>query len=1755
MKRFVLIFLVSLVSLFVFAQDTIYLESFENTTTIFTVSSGGTYKSGTSQTNDRPSNSPFFTDGTYGLGVNNNSVTLTSQSLDLSNLCYSEMYFRLAAFSINSTGNGMDVADSVLVEVSNNGGTTYYKTIVVKGNSNAWWGFNSGIGIAQTDYDGDNVPQIFQPSGGGNRTTDGYSTVRIRNLPLAENVIIRIKLNNNSSNELWVIDEFRVIGYRKPSVQVSNFSFTQINTFSGQINLTRGNGDSVLVVAKEGSSVDGVPVYSIKYTANNIWKLGQQISADNYVIFNSDNNSFDFLEFAPSKTYYLAGFEYNYANNPCYLIPGQTFSFTTNACDYPTVNATNAVISNIKTTSMTLSFTKGNGNRRLVLIRELYPVEDYPHDSVSYVADSVYGLGYRFADGSYVVYNDTGSKVTITNLMPGIVYYFKVYEYNCSKGYEKYLKANVLEASEQTFPENVRSLRTVCINDTSWQISWQNPIGYYDGIIVTIRQSLSAPDYPTCLPQTFSSPNSHLPSASTYCSSTTSYYVYNDTGEVLVITGLQPHKNYTIRVLAYKGEKWSSGRIISGYSDVMNVASFISNSESMSMSLRWKNPSVCFDEVLIVAKEGGNFQAQPTGNGSNYLANAVFGSGTEIAPGEYVVYKGSGNTVFVTNLVNDVGYCFKAFVRRGTLWSSGVQVCDTPRDITYLYPGDLAVVAVFTGDNTNPEEFTILLLKDFIQNSYIDFTDNGYERVYPQKWGTTEGTIRLRRVAGGTIPKGTSITVQMVSSNGNNLADFRVYVNGVEETNLGRWTIQKLNKSDGSGFNLNRYDDIWFMQGGEWIENVTNVAGDLKHDDEYTGRVLFGWTATGWPGSDVDGTVVSYLVPTALCFNTNLSLKTNGHIVKYTGPTTPANKLEWINRINDVNNWTSYSSFANYDAATPQYRQTGVQWTVYDATVYDGIWTGSQSTDWFDCRNWMSLTVPDSSINVVVSSNFASKNIVIDKSSSYAKVFANKASCYNISIDDFTVSLKSQADTLIVKNNLVLSDTLKMTDGGVLFLGGDFTVSDSKLFKYGTGKVYFNGQRTQRISSGDTLIFNKIIVDNFSDTGVVFNTNVLVLDTLNHKLGTINFSESLNLNGVYLNDDNYLDGTTASVLNIEGIGAVSDLLFKPNVQINTLKINRNVDLYLKTGLAANNLIINSGRVHLSSNGFYSIYDNLVNNVGQNGLILHSDQNSTASLLLNSLGVQATCQRFLAPDRWYYIASPLSGVSASQLTTTSWGDNNPNFYYYDETIADFWIGNTLYEPYGWVAVGPNEFLSQQKGYIFYNPEQKTYELTGGNLFVGDAYFNLSYTDNGNGIEPTTGLDWDNFEGWNLIGNPYTCAIDWDYVAQYADTSTFYPVIYYYDGVSQNYKYYGYSYIFNQGITINGGSRFIPANQAFFIKAKNVIEPPNKGFLYIPASARIHSSTPLFKATNSANKPNYIKLSIVSENFSDEVVLFLEKNFDIYKKFSFNPQVPQLFVLDQNKKSHFAAHYSQSYIFPLGLKSVTGANLHLKTVESFNTHLHYLWLKDTKTLFPLFRKNYSFVSTSDFDTATYYVVVRKNNPPQAIVKIPDQYVIVNTPWQFSLFAKLFRDADDFDTLSLKVLVDGQELPQWLVFDGWTLAGVPPKTGIFRISLVASDYLGLTDTCSFNLHVIGLPTELSDVSSASTIVYPLPASDFVFVDTKDFVVSYTLYDVNAKVLKAQKVNSSNFVVDVNELASGVYYLLLFTENKVYSYKFIKK
>jgi len=208
--------ILSLISFLVFnlikAQTTISSDDFENTLSVFSQTSGsGTFYSGNSTASDRPASSPFASSNIYGYGITNGSVTITSSNINTFGYSSVQLTLRVAAFSIASGSNGMDAGDIIKIEVSPDGGSTYYNTIQITGTSNAYWSYSGGTGNANTIYDGNTLPVTFSPMGGGARTTDGYSTITITSLPAVLNLKIRISLTDNA-NERWLIDNFQLTG-------------------------------------------------------------------------------------------------------------------------------------------------------------------------------------------------------------------------------------------------------------------------------------------------------------------------------------------------------------------------------------------------------------------------------------------------------------------------------------------------------------------------------------------------------------------------------------------------------------------------------------------------------------------------------------------------------------------------------------------------------------------------------------------------------------------------------------------------------------------------------------------------------------------------------------------------------------------------------------------------------------------------------------------------------------------------------------------------------------------------------------------------------------------------------------------------------------------------------------------------------------------------------------------------------------------------------------------------------------------------------------------------------------------------------------------------------------------------------------------------------------------------------------------------------------------------------------------------------
>lgn len=119
----------------------------------------------------------------------------------------------------------------------------------------------------------------------------------------------------------------------------------------------------------------------------------------------------------PATTYYVRA----YARNGYSVSYGEEKTFTTLSPD-PNQSG-NLIFSNVTTNKMTISWTNGTGESRIVKINNVNNFT-LPVNGTDPAPNTVYG------GNEQVIYNGTGNSVTVTNLSPSTTYYFHVFDYN-----------------------------------------------------------------------------------------------------------------------------------------------------------------------------------------------------------------------------------------------------------------------------------------------------------------------------------------------------------------------------------------------------------------------------------------------------------------------------------------------------------------------------------------------------------------------------------------------------------------------------------------------------------------------------------------------------------------------------------------------------------------------------------------------------------------------------------------------------------------------------------------------------------------------------------------------------------------------------------------------------------------------------------------------------------------------------------------------------------------------------------------------------------------------------------------------------------------------------------------------------------------------------------------------------------------------------------------------------------------------------
>jgi len=397
----------------------------------------------------------------------------------------------------------------------------------------------------------------------------------------------------------------------------------------------------------------------------------------------------------------------------------------------------------------------------------------------------------------------------------------------------------------------------------------------------------------------------------------------------------------------------------------------------------------------------------------------------------------------------------------------------------------------------------------------------------------------------------------------------------------------------------------------------------------------------------------------------------------------------------------------------------------YQYTVSSSF-ASAAAGDWSNTASWPNATLPSSGSSVVVR-----HDLILDQDATVSSL--------TISAGTFTAS-DGSARTLTILRSAAGSATTITNSGGTWANGA------------GGSTVVFSGNPNAGDaihSTSGVLAFQNATVNKTggtSNVGVDFQTSSSVSGTL--QIGTGGYVSTAPPASFY--------GGSAIIDFNQGISAVYDVnttdftwsttVVPQNITVSSGTVNLNVNRTATGDLVVANsaaLVLAAG-IELEINSDFDL---------SGSITLNADASGYAQLKVGgavSGSGTVTAEQYVSSAGWHNVSLPVGGVELSQLGTvgTDVHANTQNMYWYDaasETwmnVADGSVTNTAGRGYS-AYFGTNGVAAAGS----------TVDITGS--------LNTSVT-------PTLSNAGD---GWNLVGNPFSCALDFDAVTKTAVNNSY------------------------------------------------------------------------------------------------------------------------------------------------------------------------------------------------------------------------------------------------------------------------------------------------------------------------------------------------------------------------------------------------
>ena len=283
------------------------------------------------------------------------------------------------------------------------------------------------------------------------------------------------------------------------------------------------------------------------------------------------------------------------------------------------------------------------------------------------------------------------------------------------------------------------------------------------------------------------------------------------------------------------------------------------------------------------------------------------------------------------------------------------------------------------------------------------------------------------------------------------------------------------------------------------------------------------------------------------------------------------------------------------------------------------------------------------------------------------------------------------------------------------------------------------------------------------------------------------------------------------------------------------------------------------------------------NDGNTGILtIKSDATGTGSLVVDapssvSVAAHSNVELYLTgstsgteTDLWHLVSSPISdGVSNTFLGDYLLSyDETTNLFSYIISIDVPLTPMRGYEAWAWVPVGKTDVFSGT---------------------LNDGFQSLGLTHTGT-------------NGWNLLGNPYPCAIDFDATSGWSFGNAEQKVWIWNTG-SSGTKGTWATHV-RGGVSANGGSRYIPAEQGFFLHctAATTVSMDN--------NVRVYSTQGYYKSATTEPTTNILRLEASGNGYKQETVIMFNpdasSSYDDYDAWFRNGSIgcPQIYSIIHN-----------------------------------------------------------------------------------------------------------------------------------------------------------------------------------------------------------------------------------------------------------------